>query len=59
MGKIRDYCQKIGVEVVGKITYLGKRGLCTRCYMDEAKTQYWIDDATGSVYVLPLRPFQQ
>jgi len=56
MGKIRDYCEKIGVEVVGKIAYLGKRDLFHRVYIDEAKTHYWIDEATGSVYVLPLRP---
>lgn len=56
MNKIRDYCKKIGFDVVGKITYCGKRDLLHRWYMDEARTQYWISEATGDVYVLPARP---
>ena len=56
MGKIRDYCKKIGFEVVGKITYMGKRNPLHRMYMDEAGTKYWICEAVGEVYVLPARP---
>ena len=35
--KIRNYCKKIGFNVVGKITYYGKRDVLHRMYMDEAK----------------------
>ena len=56
MGKIRDYCEEIGVAVVGKLTYYGKPDFLHRLYMDEAMTEFWIDGVTGSVYVLPTRP---
>ena len=59
MSKIRSYCKKIGFEVAGKITYFGKRDMLHRVYMDEARTQYWISESTGDVYVLPAKPMDK
>lgn len=49
--KIRNYAKSIGFEVIGKLTYMGKRGLAHRWYMDEAKNQYFIDFCVGDVCI--------
>ena len=50
--KIRDYAKSVGFNVVGKITYLGKWDLSTRCYTDEAQNLYLIDENIGTVRIL-------
>lgn len=49
--KIRNYAKSIGFEVVGKLTYMGKRGLAHRWYMDEAKNKFFIDLCVGDVCI--------
>ena len=51
--KIRNYAKSIGFEVVGKLTYMGKRGLAHRWYMDEAGNNYFIDVCDGTVNIIP------
>ena len=50
--KIRDYAKSVDFEVVGKITYMGKRNLSTRVYMDEAKNEYWLDEVLGTICIV-------
>ena len=50
--KIRDYAKSVGFEVVGKITYLGKRNRDTRVYIDEAKNEYWLDEVLGTICIV-------
>ncbi len=55
MNKIRDFCKKIGHEVVGRLTYYGKRNFCTRYWIDEAGNQYWINGALDSISIVGSR----
>lgn len=52
--KIRDYAKYVGFEIVGKLTYMGKRGLSTRYYMDENKNLFLIDDM-GMIQIRPAK----
>jgi hypothetical protein len=52
--KIRDYAKYAGFEIVGKLTYMGKWDLSTRCYADEAKNLFLVDDL-GMVRIRPHR----
>ena len=49
--KIREYAKSVGFAVIGKLTLMGKYGLCTRCYMDEGKNRYLIDMVTGEIRI--------
>jgi hypothetical protein len=53
--KIRDYAKYVGFEIVGKLTYMGKWDLSTRCYTDEAKNLYLVDVVVGGIRILPNR----
>lgn len=50
--KIRTYAKSIGFEIVGKIRYMGKRGILNRCYMDEAGNTFLIDMALGTIQII-------
>ena len=52
--KIRDYANYVGFEIVGKLTYMGKWDLTTRCYMDENKNLFLIDDI-GMIRIRPAK----
>ena len=53
--KIRNYAKSIGFEVVGKLTYMGKRGLAHRWYMDEAGNKYFINICIDNVEIVPSK----
>ena len=50
--KIRNYAKSIGFEVVGKLTYMGKRGLAHRWYMDEAGNNYFINICIEDIKII-------
>lgn len=50
--KIRDYAKYVGFEVCGKLTYAGKWDLSTRCYVDENKNLFLVDDI-GMIRIKP------
>ena len=52
MVKIRDYAMDVGFDVVGKITYMGKWDLSTRCYADEGKNLFLVDEL-GMIRIRP------
>ena len=52
MVKIRDYAKDVGFDVVGKITYMGKWDLSTRCYADEGKNLFLVDEL-GMIRIRP------
>ena len=55
MGKIREYCNIIGVQIVGKLNYMGMWDHCNRWYMDEARTAYLIDTVLGTIRIIQPR----
>ena len=55
MGKIRDYCEKVGFEIVGKLTRMGKWDLSSIWFMDEAGNAYLIDTVIGGVRIIAKR----
>ena len=52
--KIRDYANSVGFVVVGKLTYMGKWDLSTRCYADENKNLFFVNDI-GMIWIKPHR----
>ena len=50
--KIRDYAKYVGFEIVGKLTYMGKWNLSTRCYADEGKNLFLVDEL-GMIRIRP------
>ena len=50
--KIRDYAKSVGFQIVGKLTYMGKWDLSTRCYADENKNLFLVDDI-GMIRIRP------
>lgn len=50
--KIRDFAKSVNFKVVGKIIYIGKRGLSTRVYIDEAKNEYQLDEVLGTICIV-------
>ncbi len=52
--KIRDFAKSVGFEIVGKLTYMGKWDLSTRCYADENKNLFLVDDI-GMIRIKPHR----
>ena len=50
--KIRNYAKSVGFEVVGKITYMGKRDRDIRVYIDEAKNEFWLDEVLGTICIV-------
>ena len=55
MNKIRDYCKKIGFEVVGKLSLMGKWDLSNRLYMDEAGNGFVVDTNIGGIRIIPKK----
>ena len=53
--KIREYAKTVGFEIVGKISYLGKRDLCTRVYTDEAGNLFLLDVVIGGIRIIPRK----
>jgi hypothetical protein len=53
--KIRDFAKSVGFDVCGKLTYMGKWDLSTRCYMDENKNLYLVDEILGFIRIKPNR----
>ena len=53
--KIREYAESVGFEVVGNITYMGKRNLSDRWYMDDARNAYIIDSVLETIRIIPAR----
>ena len=52
--KIRDYAKSVGFEIVGKLSYMGKWDLSTRCYADENKNLFLVDEF-GMIRIRPHR----
>lgn len=54
--KLRDYCERIGHPIVGRLVLAGNRkgGTC-RIYMDEAGTLYTVDIVTEEVQIMTRR----
>ena len=52
--KIRDYAKYVGFEIVGELTYMGKWDLSTRCYADEGKNLFLVDDL-GMIRIKPQK----
>lgn len=52
--KIREYAKSVGFEVVGKLTYMGKWDFSTRCYADEGKNLFLLDDL-GMIRIRPKK----
>ena len=52
--KIREYAKSVGFEIVGKLTYMGKWDLSTRCYADENKNLFLVDDF-GMIRIRPKK----
>jgi hypothetical protein len=50
--KIRDYAKSVGFDVVGKLTYMGKWDLSTRCYSDDGKNLFLVDEL-GMIRIRP------
>ena len=55
MGKIRDYCKKIGFDVVGKLSLGGKWDLSSRYYMDEEGNVFIVDTNIGGICIIPKK----
>lgn len=53
--KIRDYAKSVGFDVVGKITYVYKKGLTIRCYMDDGGNRYLVDTSIGTIEIIPCK----
>jgi hypothetical protein len=49
---IRDYAKYVGFEIVGKLSYMGKWDLSTRCYADENRNLFLVDDL-GMIRIRP------
>lgn len=54
-GKIRRHAKKAGVEVVGKLSLMGKWDLNHRWYMDEAGTAFILDNVIGDIRIIPKK----
>ena len=52
--KIRDYAKSVSFEVVGNLRYMGKWDLSTRCYADENKNLFLVDDL-GMIRIRPAK----
>lgn len=52
MSKVRDHCQKIGFEVVGKLSLAGKWDLSSRYYTDEAGNAFIVDTNIGVIRIV-------
>ena len=52
--KIRDYAKYVGFEIVGKLSYVGKWDLSTRCYADENRNLFLVDDI-GMIRIKPAK----
>lgn len=52
--KIRDYAKSVGFEIVGKLSYMGKWDLSTRCYTDEGKNLFFVDEL-GMIRIKPAK----
>lgn len=53
--KIREHAKKAGVEVVGKLSLMGKWDLSNRWYMDEAGTAFVLDNVIGGIRIIPKK----
>ncbi len=51
--KIRDFAKSVGFDIVGKLTYMGKWNLSTRCYADENKNLFLVDMVIGTIRIRP------
>jgi len=55
MNKIRDYCKKIGFEVVGNLSLAGKWDLSSRYYTDEGGNAFIVDTNIGGIRIIPKK----
>lgn len=55
MSKIRKYCKDIGLEVAGRLNYMGMWDHCNRWYIDEAGSAYLIDTVLGTIRIIRPR----
>jgi hypothetical protein len=52
--RIRDFAKSVGFEIVGKLRYMGKWDLSTRCYADENQNLFLVDDL-GMIRIRPQK----
>lgn len=52
---IRDHAKKVGFEVVGKLSLMGKWDLNNRWYADEAGNAFIVDNEIGVIRIIPKK----
>ena len=56
MGKIRDHAKSTGLEVIGKLSLMGKwDGFGNRYYMDEGGNAFIVDAIIGCIRIIPKK----
>ena len=53
MNKIRDHANKVGFDVIGKLSLMGKWDLTSRYYMDEGGNVFIVDPVVGGIRIIP------